>query len=1006
MICTIRSAGPLLLVFFTLVFGLAGTPAARGAGIAGPGFAVSDFASEFPTNNRFGPMGVAFDSHGALFAVDNTDGDLYKFSPSGGPASHALVGADPIPGYLVGLAFDKAENLYVAREQVEDGGDIAQIDPSSGAVVRVVASGFTPLGITTDPVSGDLFVTVVGGPVKRISSQTSQDPVVTDYGESLSAPDGIVFGPDGTLYTEDEGSIISMTGTAAPNPGTATTVGYVAGADGLAVAETTNPDERPFLAVNSNDGSITKVDLATTPATYTPMVTDGTRGDLTAVGPDSCLYATQFESIEKVTASDGTCPFYPSSPFHCSDKIGAVSPAAGQVPIGNQVATTVSIDGKSFCPETKIQFGAHEGKGNVVEAQLKGSTELTATVPREAASGPISLITRDGQHGPAVAFPLNSYRNTDAFSFRNFASNNDVTWSDIATVFGSNAYQSWSLCNFCAPLIITHSSGADAVYKIINNALKGGLCFGFSLGSLRLSEGLDPLAPTADTGSRGDSLWRASAVYNLPTYEIGGNFGFQLRHYLYQEATAQFSIQHYDAVGNYFAGLRHSSNGAARAHYLYNQIKGSFAQGLGIVEIFMPGEGHAVVPYGLDPHPDGSFDIDVYDSNQPFSPAEVTEPSLHEATLSHSQIHVNPQGNWSYLMKLESQGGGLVDVPWSGPPSQIHVVSLDVMKGTLSPSGKADPAYSTVTVGASVSQVVDARGRDLYDAGGNLVPEARRPDVVVIPPMTQLASGPSTWSAPYTSLLLGTGGPYTETVASGELNFLGNDTDGQITTAGSRVRLWRGGERVLVAPKQPGPAKLQLTHHSHAGQATVAISGRLTGATALDLGTDATISVVKSTTLSISVTRAGPAQPPQTFSSNVHLSSGQQLRLGSPRHLDLTSSGLRVTVSKQGHAHTMILVNRAPHPSVRIVRIATKRVGGKIRVTVGLAVSRARKGTVIVTVRGAGHAATTRVGARSRVAVSLLLPVRLHVRRLRVLAVALSRTGQAGRIATRASRAR
>src|ERR1700704_1553731 len=82
-----------------------GASAAAAQGIASPGFAVSDFATGFPTFDRFGPMGVAFDSHGTLFAVDNTDGNLYRFSPAGGVAGGARVGANPITGYLIGLAF-------------------------------------------------------------------------------------------------------------------------------------------------------------------------------------------------------------------------------------------------------------------------------------------------------------------------------------------------------------------------------------------------------------------------------------------------------------------------------------------------------------------------------------------------------------------------------------------------------------------------------------------------------------------------------------------------------------------------------------------------------------------------------------------------------------------------------------------------------------------------------------------------------------------------------------
>lgn len=65
---------------------------AKASGIASPGFAVSGFAIDFSTGNRFGPMGLAFDSHGKLFAIDNTDNNLYAFSaarPGGHRNLHA-----------------------------------------------------------------------------------------------------------------------------------------------------------------------------------------------------------------------------------------------------------------------------------------------------------------------------------------------------------------------------------------------------------------------------------------------------------------------------------------------------------------------------------------------------------------------------------------------------------------------------------------------------------------------------------------------------------------------------------------------------------------------------------------------------------------------------------------------------------------------------------------------------------------------------------------------------
>src|SRR6059036_1720940 len=76
---------------------------------------------------------------------------------------------------------------------------------------------------------------------------------------------------------------------------------------------------RPLQArhscINRNGGIITKVDLTTTPPTFTDIFTGGTRGDFTAVGPDGCLYATQSDRVIKLTNADGSCSLAPTSVF-------------------------------------------------------------------------------------------------------------------------------------------------------------------------------------------------------------------------------------------------------------------------------------------------------------------------------------------------------------------------------------------------------------------------------------------------------------------------------------------------------------------------------------------------------------------------------------------------------------------------------------------------------------------------------------------------------------------
>ncbi len=976
---------------------MAATPTARAAGVASPGFAVSDFATGFPTGARFGPLGLAFDKRGKLLAIDNTDSNLYVFPHSGGSASSSTrVGNGPIPGYLVGLAFDKAEELFVTRQEIDGEGDVAQISPTDGSVIRTVATGIKPLGIGTDPISGDLFVARLNGPLLRVSNPSSASPSISEYGPPLTEPDGIAFAPDGTIFVEDRGEIDEIAGTAAASPGTSTTVAYVASADGIAVAETKNPSERPFLAVSSNDGSITKVDLSTTPVTYSTMVNGGTRGDLVAVGPDRCLYVSQYESIARVTASDGTCPFYPSSPFHCSNSIASYSPTSGQVPIGTSPGTTVTITGKGFCPGTEVHFGSSQSTSGTVEAQLQSSEHITATVPRDAASGPLSLIAPEGQSGASVSFPVNSYRNTDAFSFANFGSNNDVSWQDVADAFGANAYQTWSLCNGCAPVQTPFpTSGALAVYKEINNELKGGLCFGFSLGSLRFMDGLDPLVPTPGT-PRTEPQWLAGSVYGLPTYLNDGAFGDQLRHYLYQKAMSQFSVEHYDAVGSYLGGLRHLPPGVGAAQYLYKQIANSFTRGFGIVEFFTKKGGHALVPYALEPHADGSFDIDVYDSNQPFLSAEVTDATLHDTKLSTGQIHIDSQGNWSFLM------GGLPQNVWTGPPAQIHFTPMSTLSGSLTPNGTPNPYFSRVTSGASVTQVTDAHGRSLFDAHGELVPEQLQPEVAAMTPLDSVTAGGSgTWTAAGTVLVLGSSGPYTETVAPGQLHILGAGVDGQIsTTRGAHLRLGSSSGELQLSPAAPGPGSLELTRHDSGGETTISVSGKLTGPLTLNAGRAITVSARAKIALTLTIRRVGPGRPPQTFAGSVRLGAGQKLELGSLRGLDPGRNRLHATVSGHGR-HRVTLTNRALRPVERIIAVAAKRVRGGTKVTVRLVTGGARGGQLVVTVRGAGHTATTvQIAARSRLTVSLLLPAQRRNQRLRVWGVVLTRGGQAGRIAT------
>jgi len=281
---------------------------AHAAGTPAPGYAVTDFATGFGTFIPFGPgpIGVAFDAAGNLYSTAYFTGGLYRFPPAGGTFETAQISS--LGSRVTGLAFDKSGRLFVARQGE---GDVLELDPATGAIKATVASGIcNPNAVVVDPLSGDLFVSSCGT-VQRLSGYQGSPVTPTLYTSNV-AVDGLTFAPDGTLYGAGGGPVYRITGTADPSPGTPSVIASVPTGDGIALVAPAAGSPITQLAVNRNDGIITLVDFSAQPVTYADIVTGGSRGDFVGVGPDKCLYATQSDEIERVTAADGSCPFLPT----------------------------------------------------------------------------------------------------------------------------------------------------------------------------------------------------------------------------------------------------------------------------------------------------------------------------------------------------------------------------------------------------------------------------------------------------------------------------------------------------------------------------------------------------------------------------------------------------------------------------------------------------------------------------------------------------------------------
>ncbi len=152
----------------------------------------------FASSGLFTPMGVAFDTDGALI-VCNYDGSLSRFSDSGTLLWHVSTSLRE----LIAIALDHDDNIYVSMSNTGPGTGVFRFAPDgSRQTLFATGSDFDPRGMAFDQKDNLYVANAYNNTVSRFARDgTSLGTFVTT---GLNYPFGLAFDASGDLYVSNQ----------------------------------------------------------------------------------------------------------------------------------------------------------------------------------------------------------------------------------------------------------------------------------------------------------------------------------------------------------------------------------------------------------------------------------------------------------------------------------------------------------------------------------------------------------------------------------------------------------------------------------------------------------------------------------------------------------------------------------------------------------------------------------------------------------------------------------
>jgi len=351
----------------------------------------------------------AFAPSGEVLESDFVTGGVYETGLSGGNVSSANLISN-LNLTIANFVFTADGNLYATQKATTGDfttGDIIQVDPTTGASLRVVASSrICPSNLAVDPLSGDLFFDdeCSGAGSNDASLFRLIDPAGTDpsrptsvvtYMALPSSPNGaIAFAPNGTLYVLAFGSPSSTVEQVSATNAAKVTVSQVAGittSSGIAIGST-NADGSAQSLIVDPAGVLSEVSIAN-PSQTTVLATVSPGVGVT--GPDGCLYAAHYDTVYRLANRAGSCTFAQTSraPF-INLTPATVSPNPEQGNAQTFTATLNNVSPRAGVPIDFIIGGAnsqrllaHTNANGVAVASYSGAVAGSDLVTATATTG-------------------------------------------------------------------------------------------------------------------------------------------------------------------------------------------------------------------------------------------------------------------------------------------------------------------------------------------------------------------------------------------------------------------------------------------------------------------------------------------------------------------------------------------------------------------------------------------------------------------------------------------